>query len=52
MSWTDFIIGMVVGMIIMAGAWFNSWATDQDNACEQKGGQIVKGRCYKLEAIK
>lgn len=47
-----FLMGVAVGVMLMGAAWFTDYNTKLADACKQKGGAIVTGQCYKLEAIK
>ncbi len=52
MNWATFWFGFVVGSIMTILVVFLIVDKDNQYACQQKGGQLVKGQCYKLEAIK
>ena len=52
MSWAEFWFGCVFGSIMTIVVTLTILDKDMQYACQQKGGQLVKGQCYKLEAIK
>ncbi len=52
MNWATFWFGCVIGSLMTILVVLLIVDKDNQYACQQKGGQLVKGQCYKLEAIK
>lgn len=52
MNWATFWFGFVIGCIMTVLVTVIIIEKDMQYACQQKGAHLIKGQCYKLEAIK